>query len=356
MILTVLHRIQTPLLLIGLVLITALFGTVGGAVLLRVAVLSLVSVVFVCGLSTFTSNSGVMSFGHVAFMAVGAYTAAYLTIPVPLKASMFSNLPGPLVFLREIETGFLTAVLVGGVMAVVLALIAAPAIARLTGLQSGIATLALLMIIYNILSSWTAVTRGTSSMIGIPHNTTVWHAAAFAAIAIIIAHLYQRSRSGLQLRASREDFWAADAAGISVSRHRAIAWVLSAFSCGMAGALYASFLTSFNVSAFFLSMTFAFVAMIVIGGYLSLSGAVIGALLISAVQEVLRRLQDGYFTGGTALPGGVADLVLAALLLVVLIKARSGIMGSSELKITTLLKRRAQKKKTSDASSEAISA
>lgn len=344
-----LSRVQTPALLILLVTVTALIGAFGGSTITRVAVLALISVVFVSGLSIYTANSGIMSFGHVAFMAVGAYTAAYLTIPPPLKATLFDDLPGPLTFLRDIESGFFTAVLAGGIAAVVLALISAPAIARLTGLQSGIATLALLMVVYNVLSSWTTVTRGTSSMIGLPQHTTVWWAALFAVAAIIIGWLYQRSRSGLQLRASREDYWASVATGVSVGRHRAFSWVLGAFCCGMAGALYGSFLTSFNISGFFLSMTFSFVVMVVIGGYLSLSGAVVGALVISMAQEVLRRLQDGYFTGGNALPAGLADLLLAALLLFVLVKAPSGIMGSRELTLNWKLWRKTKTGKLPDA-------
>lgn len=341
--LSTLNRYQTPLLLTALVIVTGLLGVMGGAVLLRVAILGLISVVFVCGLSIFTSNSGIMSFGHVVFMAIGAYTAAYLTMPVPLKSTMFSNLPEPLVFLREIESGFVAAVLIGGLLAVALAVVVAPAMARLSGLQAGIATLALLMVLYTVFSNWTDVTRGNSSIIGIPQQTTVWHAIGFAVLAIVIAYAYQRSRSGLQLRASREDYWAAEAAGIAVSRHRAVAWILSAFSCGMAGALYASFLTTFNVDGFFLSMMFGFIVMIVVGGYLSLSGAVVGAILISVVQELLRRLQDGAFTGGEALPGGIADVCLAILMLVVLIKMRSGIMGSRELSLTPLIRRIAKK-------------
>lgn len=325
--------VQTPILLVALALLAALAGTTGDVTLSRVVTLALVSVVFVVGLSIFSGNSGVMSFGHVAFMAVGAYSTAYLTIPLPLKQALFSDLPGWLSWLADIHTGFGVAVLVGGLAAAVLALLTSPVVARLSGLQSGIATLAMLLIAHNVLNSWTDVTRGSSSMIGIPQNTTTWMTFGVVALAIVVAWLYRGSRSGLQLRASREDYWAAQASGIAVGLHRAVAWVLSAFVCGVAGALYAGFLTSFNVSSFFLSATFAFIVMIVLGGYLSTSGAVIGALAVSALQEILRRLQDGQFTGGSALPAGLADLILAAVLLLVLVKRPLGLMGVRELEL-----------------------
>jgi branched-chain amino acid transport system permease protein len=327
------HAVQTPVLLIGLVLLAVLAGVSGDVTIARVATLAVVSVVFVAGLSIFSANSGVMSFGHVAFMAVGAYTTAYLTIPVNLKAALFTNLPGWLSWLVDVHAGFPVALVVSGLAAGVLGVLTSPIVARLSGLQSGIATLALLLIVYNVLNSWTDVTRGSSSMIGIPRNTTVWLAFVVAAVSIALAWGYRSSRSGLQLQASREDYWAAQASGIAVGRHRALSWMLSAFVCGLAGSLYAGYLTSFNVNGFFLSATFAFIVMVVVGGYLSLSGAVIGALAVSALQEVLRRLQDGQLTGGSALPAGIADLVLAAVLLLVLIKAPLGLMGVRELRL-----------------------
>lgn len=327
------RSMQTPFLLVCLSAVTALIGNAAGPTVGRVAIVTLISLVFVIGQSTFTGNSGVMSFGHVAFMAIGAYTTAYLTIPAGLKAVLFAELPHSLRFLAQVHAPFVPAVLISGMAAMVLGLVTAPVVARLSGLQSGIATLALLVIVYTVLNSWTAVTRGSSSMIGIPQSTTMWLALAFVVASIVVSWAYKRSRSGLQLQASREDYWAAMASGVAVGRHRAIAWVLSAFLCGVSGSLYAGFLMSFNVNAFFLSATFAFIVMIVIGGYLSLSGAVVGAIAVSVLQEFLRRLQDGQFTGGNPLPPGVANLLLAAILLIVLIKAPLGLMGVHELRL-----------------------
>lgn len=322
---------EIPALLILAIGIVAMIALLADPTTSRVAIQALIAVVFVCGLSLFAGNAGIMSFGHVAFMAVGAYTTAYLTIPVTLKSSMFSELPVPLEFLASVHASFPVAILAGGFGAMLLAVIVSPAVARLGGLQAGIATLALLVIVFTVINSWTDVTRGSSSMIGLPRQTTALWALAGAAVAILIAWSYKLSKSGLLLRASREDFLAASAVGIPVGRHRAIAWTISAFPAGMAGALYAGFMTTFNSSTFFLSLTFSFIVMIVLGGYLSLSGAVLGAIGVSILQEGLRRFQDGAFTGGASLPAGVADLLLAAVLLVVLVKAPLGLMGTREL-------------------------
>lgn len=326
----------TALALVLVVAVITVIGAVADPVIERVAVGALVSVVVVLGISIYSGNSGIMSFGHVAFMAVGAYSTAYLTIPPALKRTMFAQLPEGLRFLLDVEAPFPLAVLGGALAAGVYALLTAPAMARLSGLQSGIATLALLVITFTVVNSWTEVTRGSSAMIGIPKQTTPGVAGLCAVAAVLIALGYAGSRSGLQLRASREDPEAALASGIAVGRQRATAWVLSAMVSGAGGALYAAFLTTFSSRTFFLSLTFGFIVMIVLGGYLSTSGAVIGAVSVSLLQELLRRLQDGQFTGGFTLPGGVTDLVLSAILILALIKAPTGLMGIRELGLPKL--------------------
>lgn len=330
---SVLHQknLITGALLLGITGAVAVLGAATDPIIERVAIGALVSTVIVLGLSIYSGNSGIMSFGHVSFMAVGAYVAAYLAIPPGLKATMFPNLPEPLTFLRELSAPLPVILVTASLVAAAFGLLTAPAMARLSGLQSGIATLALLVITFTVLNSWTDVTRGSSSMIGLPKLTTPLVAFICVAIAIVAAIWYKSSRSGLQLRASREDSEAARAVGIAVGRHRATAWVLSAAVCGMGGAAYALFLTTFSSNTFFLGTTFGLVVMIVLGGYLSTSGAVIGALGVSVLQELLRRLQDGQFTGGNALPGGITDLVLSAILILVLMKAPTGLMGIREL-------------------------
>lgn len=186
---------------------------------------------------------------------------------------------------------------------------------------------------FTVVNTSTPVADELTTKIELRKLTSVWWAAGVAMVAIIFAWAYKKSRSGLQPQASREDLLAAEASGIAVGRHRALAWILSAIPVGFAGALYAAFMTTFNSRTFFLSLTFSFIVMVVLGGYLSLSGAVIGALGVSVLQEVLRRFQDGAFTGGGSLPAGVADLLLAAVLLLVLVKAPLGLMGTKELRL-----------------------
>lgn len=321
--------VQTGIILAVIIVLLGVIGWASGSVIERVVISMLIAVVFLTGQSIYTANSGAMSFGHVTFMGIGAYVAMYLTVPVGMKTSMFSEMPEFLSFLLEVQAPFWLAAIIGGAVAAVGALILSPAFSRLRGLPAGIATLSLLVVFFSVVNSWTSVTRGSATLVGIPRQTTIWNITVIAIIAVVIALLYANSKSGLQLKAAREDYEAATAVGVNVPVQMGKAWILSAFVAGAAGALYASFLTTFAAGTFFISLTFSYVVMIVVGGYLSLSGAVVGAIVIGILEEVLRRAQDGQF--GIDLPSGTAELAMSVALLVMLVFAPMGIMRGKEL-------------------------
>ena len=152
---------------------------------------------------------------------------------------------------------------------------------RLSGVSASIATFAVLVVVYIVLGNWTAVTGGQNSLMGLPAYVDLWTALGWALAAIVIAFAYQETRSALQLRASREDEAAAQATGVNVVRHRLIAFVISAFLSGIAGVLLAHFLGIVRVENFYLDLTFLIVAMLIIGGRGSLTGAVAGAVVIA---------------------------------------------------------------------------
>lgn len=319
--------------LVGLVVLLLLLGGLfgqGDAVLQRVATNALIFTVLVVGLWSFSGISGVVSFGHLAFAAIGAYTCAFLTIPPAMKQGLFPDMPGFLHFLLTIHTSFWAAVLIGAGVAALFAAIISPAIVRLAGVQAGIATLAVLVTVYTVLLNWDQVTRGSSAMIGVPADFTLGRAIFVTVVVVAIAWLFSRSRVGLRLKAARADAVAARSVGLRVVRDRWLAWVLSAAIVGAGGACYGHFITSFSPDQFYLSATFITLAMLVVGGMGSLTGAVTGALIYSALAEILRRVQSGQI-GGQELPGGTAEVVLAILLLVILVRRPGGLTQGREL-------------------------
>ena len=228
------------------------------------------------------------------------------------------------------ELGAIEGTLAGGGFALLLALMLAPAIARLAGVTAGIATLAILIIVNTFIVQTSAITRGTSTTIGVPGTTTIQGLVAWVVIFIFIAYVFQRSRFGLRLRASRENERAAKSVGVRVPIERAIAWTLSGFMVGVGGALYGHFFTTFAPGAFFFDITFLTIAMLIVGGMTSVTGAVTGVFFITFVNELFRRWEvDGAM--GVTPPSGTAFLVLALVLLVTLILRPRGITAGKEV-------------------------
>jgi branched-chain amino acid transport system permease protein len=313
-----------------LVIVVAMIFGGGDGELNHAVTAALINLILVVGLYVFVGNSGVVSFGHLSFMAIGAYTSALLTVPVLLKHTLLPKLPHWLAVAHFSDT---TAALIGGGVATVFALVAAGPLMRLTGLAAGIATFSLLIVVNVVAGNWTNLTRGQQTMIGVPLDTTVDQCLIWACIAIFLAYVFQQSRVGLRLRATREDEIAARAIGIGVMKERTIAFMISAFITGIAGALYAHYLGSFSASAFYLQLTFMIFVMLVIGGIQSLAGAVIGSVVVSAIAEVLLRLERGADVGPShvKLPDGSQQIVLALFLLLILILRPKGLTGGREI-------------------------
>lgn len=321
----------TPPLLALILLVFVLAAlSFGDRAIARMAAETLIRVTMVVGFWIFVGNSGVVSFGHAAFGCVGAYVSAWLTLRPDLKATLLPGLPE---MLAAAEWHVLPAAVVGGGVAALVALSTGAAILRLSGIAASIATFAFLALVNTVWANWTPVTGGTSSVVGLDRYVTPWVALGWAVAAILVAALHAASASGLALRATREDEVAAAASGINRYRHRLLAYTLSAFFCGAGGALMGHFIGVINPDGFYLSLTFLMLAMLVIGGVGSLSGAVIGVLTLSIAVEALVRVEKGVSLGAAtfALPPGSQEIILAVTMIVILIFRPAGLMAGREV-------------------------
>jgi branched-chain amino acid transport system permease protein len=289
----------------------------------------LINLILVVGLYIFVGNSGVLSFGHMSFMAVGAYASALLTIPIKQKHFILPNLPP---WLAQAEVPTVVAAVVAGLVAMAIALVLSVPLMRLNGIAAGIATFALLVITQVVLSNWDTVTRGTETMLGLPIDTTLYSALAWSLISIVAAYLFRQSRVGLRLRASREDETAAHALGTRVIPERSIAFAVSAFFVAVGGALYGHLYGSFSPDAFYITLTFTTFTMLVIGGINTLAGAVVGTVGVTTLSQLLLQIESGISLGTVsfAAPAGFHEVALAVLMLVVLIVRPQGITGGKE--------------------------
>jgi branched-chain amino acid transport system permease protein len=318
-------QLAAPLVLVA---VAALVGTLVSTSSEGYFVDALVKVTIVVGLYVFIGNSGVLSFGHISFVAVGAWLAGVLSVPVREKPAIMPNLAG---FLRDRTVGNIPSLLLAAAVGAAFALAVGLALMRLSGLAAGIATFAVLEITHNMLRFYEKIGPGLNTFSSVPETTGLWQAAIGAFVAIGAAFAYQRSRYGRLLRATREDPAAASAVGVSVYRQRLAAFVLSGALAGLAGGLYVHLLPM-NTESVYLDLTFITLAMLVVGGSASLWGAVVGALAVSALDSFLANAENGVsLPGGTLdLPAGTRLVVVGALMALVLVARPSGITGGRE--------------------------
>lgn len=291
---------------------------------------TMIMIIIVLGLNTFVGNSGIVSFCHVMFAAVGAYISAWLTCQPALKAILLPGLPE---FLQSAQLPIWMAMVCSVVVAMLVALVVGWVILRLSGFAAAISTFALLGIFNTVFSNWDTVTAGTGSIAGIPTISSMWIYAAAVIAVLWVVFIYKNSRFGLALRASRDDEVAARAGGIKILASRVIAFGLSAGVVAFGGTLQAHNQGVITVDMFYLDLTLMSLAMLVIGGRQSLSGSVIGVGTIYLLIEVLRRLESGVFIAGyeIMLLPGMQELILGAVLITVLRFRPDGLFGNSEL-------------------------
>jgi branched-chain amino acid transport system permease protein len=264
---------------IGAVLLLGV-PTLASPYMLTVCDLMLVAVVGAIGLNILTGYSGQISIGQGGFMAVGAYTAA--------KLATVWGAP------------FWLAIPAGGLMTAVIGVFVGMPSLRIKGLYLAIATLAAQFIIEWVINHVDWISGGIQATIQVP-NPTVFGITVrsqlqfyffllfFAVIATIAAKNFARSRLGRACIAVRDQDIAAEIIGIDIFRTKLLAFAISSFYAGVAGALYSYYLGIANYEQFGLDVSVDYLAMIIIGGLGSVTGSILGAGFITLLPVVTRR-------------------------------------------------------------------
>ena len=315
----------------ALVVAAALLGTLVSISTQSYFTNTLVEVAIVVALYVFVGNSGVLSFGHISFVALGAWTAGVLSVPAGEKPAIMPNLAH---FLLKAHVGNIPSLALAAVVGCVAAFLVGIPLMRLSGLAAGIATFAVLEITHNVLQYEERIGPGLNAFSSVPETTGLRQGAIGALVCVVVAFLYARSRYGRLLRATREDPAAARAVGASIYRLRLIAFTLSGGLAGLAGGLFVH-LVPLNAETLYLDLTFVTLAMLVVGGSSSLLGAVVGALAVSALDSWLAVAENGtsLFGWHIDLPSGTREIVVGVLMAAVLILRPAGLTGGREARL-----------------------
>jgi branched-chain amino acid transport system permease protein len=316
-----------PLLAIA---ITALLGANGTPSFQDTVTAILCNLIIVVGLQVFVGNSGVYSFGQLGFATAGGYLAALLTLPA---AFILLQTPGLPDLIADAQLGALASTLIAAAFSGLLAIVVGLPLMRTSTLAIPISTFAFLIVVYNVVANWTQVTGGSSGLASIPSTTSVESAALWAGAAVIVALAFKWSASGYRLQATREDEVAARSIGVGLMRERLIAFGLSGVLCGIGGALAVHQSGVLSPASFYFGATVTTLTMLVVGGARSVFGAVIGAIAIAAVNELLRGVENGASLFGVISIGeapGLAAIGLGLILLATMIAMPNGLSRGRE--------------------------
>ena len=291
----------------------------------QVIVLCGINIILAVSLNLINGFTGQFSIGHAGFMAIGAYTSAMFSLHIGMRwvaALEAAKVPAPLA-----EGGALLAALVLGGLAAALAgyLVGLPSL-RLRGDYLAIVTLGFGEIIRVLILNVDAV-GGARGLPGIPGWADFfWVGASVIAVILVARHL-SLSTHGRALFAIRDDEVAAEALGVDTTSYKVLAFVLGSFFAGVAGGLFAHYLSYLNPNSFTFLKSIEVIAMVVLGGMGSISGAVLAAVVLTLMPEVLRPVKD-------------YRMVIYSLMLIVLMITRpGGLLGNREISIGWLLRR-----------------
>lgn len=296
----------------------------------RIVFFFLVNLIAVVGLQVFMGNANITNYGHIGFMGIAAYAVAILATPIAIKKTALASAPFGL---ANAEFGLVASIVIALLLTIAIAFLVGTMLVRQSGTPASIATLALLVIVHVVIMNWVDLTRGPRAIYGIPVKATLGWAALCAILAIVAARLFRDSKWGLQLRAASENIAAAGAMGVPIMRLRLAAWVLSAAILGVAGILFALFVGTISPKSFYFDLTFLTLAMLVVGGVYSVSGAVIGAFVVTLGFELTRYLENGPTLVGLKLPEmfGLTGVFLGVTIVLCMILRPQGLIGDDEI-------------------------
>jgi branched-chain amino acid transport system permease protein len=241
-------------------------------------------------------TGGAYSFAYVAFIAVGGYAAGILTV-------------------KE-GADLWVALLVAPAISVVVALLIARPLERLSGIYLAIVSVSLVGIVQVLLINLTDLTGGALGLAGVPLVLETWHLALGVVLVILVLRQVERSNLGRAIRMTRLDPLVAGAMGVNVRRVRLWLFVSSALIGSMAGVLRSHYFGFVTPADYGFNLVILLLAMVIIGGVGHWAGPVIGAAIFTLLPEWLREF------------GEWRDVVTGALLLFIIVVSREGIAGA----------------------------
>ncbi len=276
--------------------------------------------------------TGMFSLGQAGFMAIGAYTSALCVLSPEAKDMMW--LLDPIAYPFDVmQTPFWISVLAGGFISALFALIIALPVLRLGDDYLGIATLGFAEIIRVLILNFTSITNGALGIKGIPRHTDLYTSFIWFFIVLFLIIRLLKSNYGNIFKGIRDNEIAAKVMGVNIFQYKVLSFCLGAFFAGVGGALLGNLLTTIDPKMFNFQLTFNILMIVVAGGLGSITGSIIGAVIVTVLLEWLRIVEEPMNLILFEVPGipGMRMVVFSLILLGIILYRREGIMGMREI-------------------------
>ena len=286
--------------------------------LLHILVIAGIYIILTLSLNLIVGYTGLAALGHIGFACVGAYTSSLLALNLGISPWI--------------------GLFIGAILAGLLGIIIGYPSIRLKGDYLALATFGLGIIVYSISKNWVSLTRGPMGLPGIPQFSIFGYnlsssgiylilVAIFVFISYIVIRNIVKSPWGRVLKGIREDELAVLALGKNINKYKLIVFIVGAFFAGIAGSLYAHYITFIDPSSFTVMESITVLLMVVFGGMGSLGGSFIGAAILIIFPELLRFL---------GMPSSIAaplrQMIYGLLLIVLMIWRPQGLLGKYKFK------------------------
>ena len=281
--------------------------------LIHILIIAGIYIILTLSLNLIVGYTGLPALGHAAFSCIGAYTSSLLALKFGISPWI--------------------GVFVGAVFGALLGIIIGYPSIRLKGDYFALATFGFGIIVYSIAKNWVSLTRGPMGLPGIPsfslfgyEITKTWQyliiVLVFALITLFILRRIVNSPFGRVLKSIREDEIASETLGKNTIKYKLMVFVIGAFFAGIAGSLYAHYITFIDPSSFTVMESITVLLMVIFGGMGSISGSIVGAMVLVILPELLRFLGMP-----SSIAAEVRQMIYGLLLVVLMIKRPQGLLG-----------------------------
>ena len=230
-----------------------------------------INIILASSLNLATGYLGQLTLGHAGFMSVGAYVSALCSI--------------------HLELPFIASLLMGAIIAAIIGVIIGIPTLRLKGDYLCIITLAFNEIIRVIMVNL-SITNGSKGLVGIPRSTNFAIVFFSAAVTVFVIYSIVKSRHGRAIISIREDETASELSGIPTNYYKILAFAISAFFAGLAGGLYAHYITVISPKVFDYNKSVEILVIVVLGGMGNWKGSIIAAIVMTILPEYLRAFSQ----------------------------------------------------------------